>query len=83
MIRRKKKLGQKKMPFWNFINSLLVSAGIRYFLSPYVRNYKKNFFNKDRFKGVRVVYLSPSRDEYYMVSAGNSLALNQGIQEEQ
>ncbi|RZC89857.1 hypothetical protein C5167_035855 [Papaver somniferum] len=36
-----------------------------------------------RFKGVRVVYLSPSRDEYYMVSAGNSLALNQGIQEEQ
>ncbi|KAK2965095.1 hypothetical protein RJ640_012569 [Escallonia rubra] len=24
-----------------------------------------------------------SRDEYYMVAAGNSLALNQGIQEEQ
>ncbi|KAF9603053.1 hypothetical protein IFM89_033778 [Coptis chinensis] len=30
-----------------------------------------------------MVYLSPSRDEYYMVAAGNSLALNQGIQEEQ
>ncbi|RZC81245.1 hypothetical protein C5167_043860 [Papaver somniferum] len=42
------------------------------------------FFEIDeRFKGVRVVYLLQSRDEYYMVSAGNSLALNQGIQEEQ
>ncbi|OMP10895.1 hypothetical protein CCACVL1_00754, partial [Corchorus capsularis] len=30
-----------------------------------------------------MLYLSPSRDEYYMVAAGNSLALNQGIQEEQ
>jgi DNA-directed RNA polymerase subunit beta len=29
-----------------------------------------------------VVYLSPNRDEYYMVAAGNSLSLNQGIQEE-
>ncbi|WP_375667742.1 hypothetical protein, partial [Bartonella sp. AC130YNZD] len=32
---------------------------------------------------VRMLYLSPGRDEYYMVAAGNSLALNQGIQEEQ
>ncbi|RWR77870.1 RNA polymerase beta subunit chloroplast [Cinnamomum micranthum f. kanehirae] len=31
----------------------------------------------------KMVYLSPSRDEYYMVAAGNSLALNRGIQEEQ
>ncbi|KAK8683510.1 hypothetical protein V6N13_039569 [Hibiscus sabdariffa] len=30
-----------------------------------------------------MLYLSPSRDEYYMVAAGNSLALNRGIQEEQ
>jgi DNA-directed RNA polymerase subunit beta len=30
-----------------------------------------------------VVYLSPNRDEYYMIVAGNSLSLNQGIQEEQ
>ncbi|KAL9989944.1 putative DNA-directed RNA polymerase [Helianthus debilis subsp. tardiflorus] len=30
-----------------------------------------------------MLYLSPGRDEYYMVAAGNSLALNQGIQEEQ
>ena len=30
-----------------------------------------------------MLYLSPGKDEYYMVAAGNSLALNQGIQEEQ
>ncbi|GAB2285824.1 hypothetical protein Dimus_020263 [Dionaea muscipula] len=30
-----------------------------------------------------MVYLSPSRDEYYMVATGNSLALNSCIQEEQ
>ena len=30
-----------------------------------------------------MLYLSPSRDEYYMLASGNSLALNQGIQEEQ
>nr|UZC37006.1 RNA polymerase beta subunit [Pteridophyllum racemosum] len=37
----------------------------------------------ERSKEGRMVYLSPSRDEYYMVSAGNSLALNEGIQGEQ
>ncbi|KAI3673168.1 hypothetical protein L6452_39284 [Arctium lappa] len=37
----------------------------------------------ERSKGARMLYLSPGRDEYYMVAAGNSLALNQGIQEEQ
>nr|QFG71382.1 RNA polymerase subunit beta [Mammillaria crucigera] len=42
------------------------------------------FFEIDeRFKGVQMLYLSPDRDEYYMVAWGNSLALNQGIQEEQ
>uniref|UniRef100_A0A803N7X4 DNA-directed RNA polymerase n=1 Tax=Chenopodium quinoa TaxID=63459 RepID=A0A803N7X4_CHEQI len=30
-----------------------------------------------------MLYLSPSMDEYYMLASGNSLALNQGIQEEQ
>ncbi|GKC04867.1 RNA polymerase beta subunit [Tanacetum coccineum] len=30
-----------------------------------------------------MLYLLPGKDEYYMVAAGNSLALNQGIQEEQ
>jgi len=30
-----------------------------------------------------MLYLSPSRDEYYMVASGNSLALNPCIQEEQ
>nr|YP_010882402.1 RNA polymerase beta subunit [Lonicera elisae]WID87656.1 RNA polymerase beta subunit [Lonicera elisae] len=34
-------------------------------------------------KGARMLYLSPGRDEYSMVAAGNSLALNQSIQEEQ
>lgn len=29
------------------------------------------------------LYLSPGRNEYYMVTARNSLALNQDIQEEQ
>nr|AOV63656.1 RNA polymerase beta subunit [Clermontia samuelii subsp. hanaensis] len=37
----------------------------------------------ERSKGARMLYLSPGRDEYYMIAAGNSLALNQGIQEEQ
>nr|ATG24873.1 RNA polymerase beta subunit [Lobelia heterophylla subsp. heterophylla] len=37
----------------------------------------------ERCKGARILYLSPGQDEYYMVAAGNSLALNQGIQEDQ
>ncbi|KAI7979981.1 DNA-directed RNA polymerase subunit beta [Camellia lanceoleosa] len=37
----------------------------------------------EKSKRVRMFYLSPGRDEYYMVAAGNSLALNRGIQEEQ
>ncbi|PIA29013.1 hypothetical protein AQUCO_06400064v1 [Aquilegia coerulea] len=37
----------------------------------------------EKSKEVRVIYLSPSRDESYMVAAGISLALNPGIQEEQ
>nr|YP_009749015.1 RNA polymerase subunit beta [Dipodium roseum]QII91082.1 RNA polymerase subunit beta [Dipodium roseum] len=37
----------------------------------------------DRSKGAQMVYLSPNRDEYYTVAAGNSLALNRGIQEQQ
>nr|YP_009339609.1 RNA polymerase beta subunit [Lobelia anceps]APQ39002.1 RNA polymerase beta subunit [Lobelia anceps] len=37
----------------------------------------------ERSKGARMLYLSPGQDEYYMVAAGHSLALNQGIQEEQ
>nr|YP_009532141.1 RNA polymerase beta subunit [Lamprocapnos spectabilis]AYA29251.1 RNA polymerase beta subunit [Lamprocapnos spectabilis] len=36
-----------------------------------------------RSKEMRMVYFSPSRDEYSMISTGNSLALNSGIQEEQ
>nr|YP_011003491.1 RNA polymerase beta subunit [Swertia marginata]WPS65795.1 RNA polymerase beta subunit [Swertia marginata] len=37
----------------------------------------------ERSRGVRILYLSPGIDEYYKVGAGNSLALNQDIQEEQ
>nr|YP_010845870.1 RNA polymerase beta subunit [Spathoglottis aurea]WES13699.1 RNA polymerase beta subunit [Spathoglottis aurea] len=37
----------------------------------------------ERSKEAQMVYLSPNRDEYYMVAAGNSLALNRGIQEQQ
>nr|UDZ61114.1 RNA polymerase beta subunit [Albidella oligococca] len=38
---------------------------------------------KSKESEAQMVYLSPSRDEYYMIAAGNSLALNRGIQEEQ
>ncbi|EYU22656.1 hypothetical protein MIMGU_mgv1a025813mg, partial [Erythranthe guttata] len=42
------------------------------------------FFNWERWStGLRLLYLSPGRDEYYMLAAGNYLALNQDIQEEQ
>nr|QVV41379.1 RNA polymerase beta subunit [Bridelia tomentosa] len=34
-------------------------------------------------KKVRMLYLSPNRDEYSMLVTGNSLALTQGVQEEQ
>nr|QXI85183.1 RNA polymerase beta subunit [Sinogentiana striata] len=37
----------------------------------------------ERSTGVRILYLSPGIDEYYKVGVGNSLALNQDIQEEQ
>ncbi|PHU25470.1 DNA-directed RNA polymerase subunit beta [Capsicum chinense] len=37
----------------------------------------------ERSTGVQMLYLSPGTDEYYMVAAGNSLTLNQDIQEEQ
>nr|YP_010968683.1 RNA polymerase beta subunit [Canna indica]YP_010968767.1 RNA polymerase beta subunit [Canna x generalis]AYP31926.1 RNA polymerase beta subunit [Canna iridiflora]AYP32001.1 RNA polymerase beta subunit [Canna jaegeriana]AHA12747.1 RNA polymerase beta subunit [Canna indica]AYP31852.1 RNA polymerase beta subunit [Canna indica]QJR53246.1 RNA polymerase beta subunit [Canna indica] len=38
---------------------------------------------RSKAKEAQIVYLSPKRDEYYMIAAGNSLALNRGIQEEQ
>nr|AVM83266.1 RNA polymerase beta subunit [Adenocalymma cladotrichum] len=37
----------------------------------------------ERSTGLRLLYLSPGTDEYYMLAAGNSLALNRDIQEEQ
>nr|YP_010048710.1 RNA polymerase beta subunit [Anoectochilus zhejiangensis]QPK77083.1 RNA polymerase beta subunit [Anoectochilus zhejiangensis] len=37
----------------------------------------------ERSKEAHIFYLSPNRDEYYMVAAGNSLSLNWGIQEQQ
>ena len=47
--------------------------------SPFYEISEKAKEKKER----QVVYLSPNRDEYYMIAAGNSLSLNQGIQEEQ
>ena len=42
------------------------------------------FFDiSERSQRIRMFFLSSSRDEYYMVTTGNSLALNRGIQEEQ
>nr|QWT70964.1 RNA polymerase beta subunit [Heliophila elongata] len=40
-------------------------------------------FEKSKKARIRMLFLSPSQDEYYMIAAGNSLALNRGIQEEQ
>nr|YP_010175946.1 RNA polymerase beta subunit [Oldenlandia diffusa]QSM35040.1 RNA polymerase beta subunit [Oldenlandia diffusa] len=37
----------------------------------------------ERSTGVRMLFLSPGRDEYFTVAAGNSLALNGDLQEEQ
>ncbi|KAJ0030649.1 hypothetical protein Pint_12359 [Pistacia integerrima] len=61
------------------IGSLAIHARIGYWgslESPFYEIFEKS-------KKVRMLYLSPSKDEYYMVAAGNSLALNQGIPEEQ
>nr|ADD31201.1 RNA polymerase beta subunit protein [Euonymus americanus] len=40
-------------------------------------------FEESKSKKNRMFYLSPNRDEYCMIAAGNSLALSRGIQEEQ
>ncbi|KAK8681434.1 hypothetical protein V6N13_053837 [Hibiscus sabdariffa] len=48
--------------------------------SPFYKIFERS---KKASKKAQMLYLSPSRDEYYMVAAGNSLALNRGIQEEQ
>nr|YP_010273107.1 RNA polymerase beta subunit [Parnassia lutea]UJJ82975.1 RNA polymerase beta subunit [Parnassia lutea] len=40
-------------------------------------------FDESKSKKNRMLSLSPNRDEYYMIAAGNSLALSQGIQEDQ
>nr|QAX91701.1 DNA-directed RNA polymerase beta subunit [Diapensia purpurea] len=37
----------------------------------------------EKSKRGQMLYLAPGLEEYYMVASGNSLALNQGIQEEQ
>ena len=61
------------------IGSLAIHARIGYWgslESPFYEIFEKS-------KKIRMLYLSPSIDEYYMVAAGNSLALSQGIQEEQ
>uniref|UniRef100_UPI00315CC5F8 RNA polymerase beta subunit n=1 Tax=Pyrola atropurpurea TaxID=642525 RepID=UPI00315CC5F8 len=37
----------------------------------------------DKSKKARMLYLAPDQDEYYMITVGNSLSLNQDIEEEQ
>ncbi|KAG6467076.1 hypothetical protein ZIOFF_075122 [Zingiber officinale] len=44
---------------------------------------KSPFYEISERSEAQIVSLSPNRDEYYRVAAGNSLALNQSIQEEQ
>nr|YP_010290408.1 RNA polymerase beta subunit [Carex gibba]ULQ64261.1 RNA polymerase beta subunit [Carex gibba] len=41
------------------------------------------FYKISEKKEGQMVYLSPTRDEYSMIAAGNSLSLNRGIQEEE
>jgi len=61
------------------IGSLAIYARIGDFGSIESPFYK--IFEKSKDEGM--LYLPPSKDEYYMVAAGTSLALNRGIQEEQ
>nr|YP_009695811.1 RpoB [Hydrostachys imbricata]QEJ82546.1 RpoB [Hydrostachys imbricata] len=61
------------------IGSLAIHTRIGYWgslESPFYESYERST------KG-QMLYLSPGRDEYYMIAAGNSLSVNQGIQEEQ
>ncbi|KAL8546098.1 hypothetical protein ACS0TY_005991 [Phlomoides rotata] len=61
------------------IGSLAIHARMGYWGSLESPFYKIS----ERSTGLRLLYLSPGRDEYYMLAVGNSLALNQDIQEEQ
>nr|YP_009433796.1 RNA polymerase beta subunit [Hypolytrum nemorum]ANP26010.1 RNA polymerase beta subunit [Hypolytrum nemorum] len=63
------------------IGSLAIHARIGHWGSIESPFYKIS--DKPRKKVAQMVYLSPNRDEYYMVAAENFLALNQGIQEEE
>nr|YP_009748237.1 RNA polymerase subunit beta [Pogonia japonica]YP_009748313.1 RNA polymerase subunit beta [Pogonia minor]QII89917.1 RNA polymerase subunit beta [Pogonia japonica]QII89993.1 RNA polymerase subunit beta [Pogonia minor] len=61
------------------IGSLAIHVKVSYWGS-----IKSPFYElSERSKEAQMVYLSPNRDEYYMVATGNSLALNRGIQEQQ
>nr|AXN55089.1 RpoB [Calochilus sandrae] len=61
------------------IGSLAIHVKVGYWGSIESPFYKLS----ERLKETQMVYLSPNRDEYYMVAAGNTLALNRGIQEQQ
>ncbi|KAK8509855.1 hypothetical protein V6N12_001927 [Hibiscus sabdariffa] len=65
------------------IGSLAIHARIGHWGSLESPFYKIFERSKKASKKAQMLYLSPNRDEYYMVAAGNSLALNRGIQEEQ
>nr|QXO02736.1 RNA polymerase beta subunit [Cheirostylis moniliformis] len=61
------------------IGSLAIHAKVGYWGSIESPFYELS----ERSKEAQIFYLSPNRDDYYMVAAGNSLALNWGIQEQQ
>lgn len=66
-----------------------INVGLMGSLASHVRighwgSLESPFYEKsERSKEAQMIYLSPIRDEYYMIAAGNSLALNRGLQEEQ
>nr|WRH31664.1 RNA polymerase beta subunit [Pereskia aculeata] len=59
---------------------LIGSLGIHARIGPW-GSLETPFFERSK-RRVQMLYLSPSRDEYYTVASGNSLALDQGIREE-
>lgn len=65
------------------IGSLAIHVRIDHWGSIESPFYKIKISERSKEKEAQMVYLSPSQDEYYMIAAGNSLALNRGIQEEQ
>nr|YP_009240194.1 RNA polymerase beta chain [Sciadopitys verticillata]AMO00761.1 RNA polymerase beta chain [Sciadopitys verticillata]BAK86738.1 RNA polymerase beta chain [Sciadopitys verticillata]BAW34613.1 RNA polymerase beta chain [Sciadopitys verticillata]BCK60782.1 RNA polymerase beta chain [Sciadopitys verticillata] len=66
------------------LNAGLVASLSIYATLGHYGSLQSPFYNiSERSKGEHMVYLLPGEDEYYRIATGNSLALNQGSQEEQ